>query len=439
MILHYSKSPRSNGNIELKCLAIMLIAVFAINTPLSFIKDAQKQDISFQLKAIDETLKLRKQQVSNYLALRKTQLAQNYFEHPEPFNDVIRHLLTNQDLIDKIEIVTKNPEHSYRYKNLIDSYTPFYASSLNADLLQILYQPDLGLLTEFAPIYQGSKHIGYLVVDINMSEFNSTSRKDILLADESGFIYSSSHPSIERYQYLSDSYSTVWRDLSRTQRSEGILEQDELYFIYRNIGFFGNKPYYLMKVIGKDEFIPKYLYLIMILLGVSIGASYYLYKLRQERRELSKITYTDQLSGLYNRHYLQKVERQNLANGNYYLGIFDIDHFKSVNDKYGHDVGDQVIKRVASIIKSRIRVSDYAFRIGGEEFVILIRTASMQDAQQAMNRIRMDVSQFTQAPKVTISGGLYPYSGTLSQSLKRADELLYQAKQNGRNAVYANT
>ncbi|WP_254230452.1 GGDEF domain-containing protein [Vibrio coralliilyticus] len=436
MFLHYSRPLSSSANIELRCLALMLFAVFIVNTPLSFIKDAKKKDISFQLKAIDETLNLRKQQISSYAALSKTQIAQQYFTHPDLFYDLTQHLLENQNLITSIEIVSRAPSRHYRYKHLIDSYNSFYASSLNQEAHQILYQPDLGLFTEIAPVYQGLQHLGYLVLDVDMSEFNNTSRDNILLLDDDGFIYSSSHPAINSYQYLPDAYSKVWNDLNRSQRSEGILEQGDNYFVYRDIGFFSGKPYFLLKVVPKDEFIPKYLYLILALLCISVGASYYLYKLRQERRELNKITYTDQLSGLHNRHYLQKVEQQSLASKGYFIGIFDIDHFKAVNDKYGHDVGDQVIKRVAAIIKSRIRVADYAFRIGGEEFVVLINTTSVQDAKQVMNRIRIDVSQFTQAPNVTISGGIHRVVGTIPQSLKKADALLYKAKESGRNVIY---
>lgn len=237
MFLHYSRPLSSSANIELRCLALMLFAVFIVNTPLSFIKDAKKKDISFQLKAIDETLNLRKQQISSYAALSKTQIAHQYFTHPDLFYDLTQHLLENQNLITSIEIVSRTPSRHYRYKHLIDSYNSFYASSLNQEAHQILYQPDLGLFTEIAPVYQGLQHLGYLVLDVDMSEFNNTSRDNILLLDDDGFIYSSSHPAINSYQYLPDAYSKVWNDLNRSQRSEGILEQGENYFVYRDIGF----------------------------------------------------------------------------------------------------------------------------------------------------------------------------------------------------------
>nr|WP_237729153.1 GGDEF domain-containing protein [Vibrio fluvialis] len=169
--------------------------------------------------------------------------------------------------------------------------------------------------------------------------------------------------------------------------------------------------------------------------SITAGVSLYLYRIRKDKLELSKITFTDELSGLHNRHYLKKVSRQLTPDGRYYLCILDIDHFKSVNDKYGHDIGDQVIKRVASVIKSRIRLTDYAFRFGGEEFVVVIKTDSTEQAVRIFDRIREDVARFVQAPKVTISGGVWPVIESVDDAIKQADRLLYMAKEGGRNTI----
>jgi diguanylate cyclase (GGDEF)-like protein len=160
-----------------------------------------------------------------------------------------------------------------------------------------------------------------------------------------------------------------------------------------------------------------------------------IYLIRQDKRELSKITYQDELSGLHNRHYLKKIHDQTVKGKSYFVGMIDIDHFKSVNDTYGHDIGDQVIKRVSAVIKSRIRISDYAFRLGGEEFVVMVTTDSKEVARSIFERIRQDIASTNTIPKVTVSCGVSPVEHCLQQSIKSADALLYLAKNNGRNQV----
>jgi len=163
---------------------------------------------------------------------------------------------------------------------------------------------------------------------------------------------------------------------------------------------------------------------------------------------------TDALTGLYNRHYLNthlgNMVKQALKNGKYMaLMIMDMDHFKSVNDTYGHDVGDMILKQLATLIIQQSRSSELAARFGGEEFVVLMPETDPQSALMAANRMR-DVVQLTpfkindkgDTIQKTISIGiasLHPDGDSAESLLKRADEALYEAKRAGRNRVTVNS
>jgi len=159
---------------------------------------------------------------------------------------------------------------------------------------------------------------------------------------------------------------------------------------------------------------------------------------------------TDGLTGLYNRHYLnthlENMVRDALATHKpLSLMIMDMDHFKSVNDTYGHDVGDEVLKQLSGLITDSIRSSDLAARFGGEEFVVLMPGTKIENARDVANRMRQRIERtpFAVSHEVgqlnkTISVGMSHLShmGDKAEALlKRADEALYRAKNGGRNRV----
>jgi diguanylate cyclase (GGDEF)-like protein/hemerythrin-like metal-binding protein/PAS domain S-box-containing protein len=152
----------------------------------------------------------------------------------------------------------------------------------------------------------------------------------------------------------------------------------------------------------------------------------------------------DGLTGLYNRHHFYKYleegilalqERQRPMS----LILFDIDLFKRVNDTWGHPVGDDVLKYISKIVTSHMRKSDTVFRIGGEEFVILLQNTEELEAIQIANRISRYLNENTHpvAGTVTASFGVAQYSKneSLNQWYIRADDAMYRAKKRGRNRV----
>jgi diguanylate cyclase (GGDEF)-like protein/PAS domain S-box-containing protein len=153
---------------------------------------------------------------------------------------------------------------------------------------------------------------------------------------------------------------------------------------------------------------------------------------------------TDHLTGLFNRvkiseffdHELDRLEREQSSLS---VLLIDVDLFKSVNDTYGHLVGDDVLKRVSSIIKNQIRKSDLAARYGGEEFLVICPDTNLDGALQLAEKLRalIESTEFNDVGCVTISLGATEYhdGDTPDTMLKRVDKALYNAKESGRNRV----
>ncbi|GAB1410562.1 hypothetical protein MASR1M90_17160 [Desulfovibrionales bacterium] len=163
-----------------------------------------------------------------------------------------------------------------------------------------------------------------------------------------------------------------------------------------------------------------------------------------KHQELEHIACTDSLTQIYNRSQLSRIfdkelKLVQLGTDNFSIISVDIDHFKSVNDSFGHAVGDQILIAVARIMKNSIRSTDYIGRWGGEEFLILCPQTSLSDAVRLADRIRQAVAagEYATGKAHTISIGAATYSAedTLDSLLHRADLAMYRAKEQGRNRV----
>jgi diguanylate cyclase (GGDEF)-like protein len=136
---------------------------------------------------------------------------------------------------------------------------------------------------------------------------------------------------------------------------------------------------------------------------------------------------------------LPKRRRQISDDHHHWLGVIDIDHFKRINDTYGHSIGDEVLIMLAALMKDMFRTNDKLFRFGGEEFVVLLKPALAADAHAAFERFRsaLESREFPLVGRVTASIGYAPISSTdlRTQIIDRADQALYWAKEHGRNQV----
>ncbi|WP_235778046.1 diguanylate cyclase [Pectobacterium wasabiae] len=156
----------------------------------------------------------------------------------------------------------------------------------------------------------------------------------------------------------------------------------------------------------------------------------------------------DTLTLLLNRRFLPTILRHEISltmhsNTPLSIAMIDIDHFKSVNDTYGHTAGDNILKRIAEILYENTRNSDYVFRYGGEEFMIVLIETPKVAAHTIIERLRKKIQDHTihlqngESVTMTISAGIAVYSGHPDYEclIKAADDALYQAKANGRNRI----
>ncbi|MGI8464489.1 sensor domain-containing diguanylate cyclase [Pectobacterium punjabense] len=191
----------------------------------------------------------------------------------------------------------------------------------------------------------------------------------------------------------------------------------------------------LLKNLGISTFVSV---LFLFLLWLTIGGY---------QRRLEQMATTDKLTGLMNRqafdYLFRRLGTKNaLQHKSLSILLIDIDHFKKINDKYGHNVGDLVLQEISALLSANTRSSDQPCRWGGEEFVILLDDCDINAAQQRAEALRQNI-EITHLPyregaiQVTVSCGVAEYRAgeTLSMLINRADIALYQAKQQGRNQV----
>ncbi|MDX1295502.1 MAG: diguanylate cyclase [Sulfurimonadaceae bacterium] len=181
---------------------------------------------------------------------------------------------------------------------------------------------------------------------------------------------------------------------------------------------------------------------IMALFGLLF--TYRHFELIKYNHMLEKLSITDKLTGLYNRIKTDSVLQMQIDMYARYktpfsLLLIDLDHFKQVNDRYGHQVGDKVLHLLGEILHSEIRKTDIAGRWGGEEFMVILPATKLLGALDLAEKIRDTVQQrkYNRKHKVTVSIGVTEIdeSDTFNTVIKRADDALYQAKENGRNRV----
>jgi len=175
---------------------------------------------------------------------------------------------------------------------------------------------------------------------------------------------------------------------------------------------------------------------------------YYLASVRRTQSKLHKLATTDSLTKLLNRRQITKLSTNALDKESQHtrkmsLMIFDLDHFKVVNDTYGHEIGDQVLVKCSSLLNNELRSTDLLSRWGGEEFLIVMPNIDLAIAQQKAELIRKKIKHFDWKQEIgvplsiTISGGLaeIEVNETLSHAIGRADKALYRSKRSGRDCI----
>lgn len=170
-------------------------------------------------------------------------------------------------------------------------------------------------------------------------------------------------------------------------------------------------------------------------------------ELGEALEKVREMAIRDELTGLFNRRHIMDIlsQQQALADsGDYHFSLcyLDLDHFKSINDTYGHGVGDEVLRRFARLVHDSLREADYTGRLGGEEFVLVLSQTAMAEAAYVCERLRASLEQASfhdldAGLDVTVSVGVAEYrpGESIDDTLARADTCLYRAKESGRNRV----
>ena len=172
-----------------------------------------------------------------------------------------------------------------------------------------------------------------------------------------------------------------------------------------------------------------------------VGVSREVTQRRRQAEELQKLAVTDPLTGVFNRrHFMEELQRE-MSRSNRYaspvsLVMFDVDHFKEVNDRFGHEAGDRVLRELAEMIRQRIRSTDLLARWGGEEFLILLSNTQVRPATKLVEDLLnlLQARTFAGIGRVTASFGVagHRVGEGVDEFITRVDNLLYQAKNGGR-------
>ncbi|MEW8383257.1 MAG: diguanylate cyclase [Candidatus Thiodiazotropha taylori] len=317
------------------------------------------------------------------------------------------------------------------------------------------------------------KALGVVVIKVSLEElrlFFSDLSLSVLVADQDGVIFLASE---KRWQFktlrplTSTEISgiqknrrygneplmlwplkreTYWDEFSKTL----VLDDGEEYLAQGTMLLsFGWEMHVLMPTDDVDE----HLFFAMVASGLFTALALLSVILLIQRRDylqdLREAAIHDFLTGLYTRRYMQgaalaQIGRINRGHvSNIAAAMIDIDHFKAVNDQYGHRAGDQVLKEVGRAIITEIRRGDIPVRYGGEEFLVIINTHQSCDASHTVRRILKSIRDLhfrgpIRSLHITASAGVAHYTKDeeLEDLLNRADELLYRAKQDGRDRFY---
>lgn len=186
---------------------------------------------------------------------------------------------------------------------------------------------------------------------------------------------------------------------------------------------------------------------LMTSLGVALGVvAFVVGALWEQRRTLMEQAITDPLTGAFNRRHVDSclataIERRNRTGEPASLLMLDVDHFKRINDAYGHPAGDEALKRLVALIAGRARMLDVVFRVGGEEFLVLLPGTRHDGAIAVAEDLRLLVahSALIEGHRMSISIGVseLQLGQSVASWLEDADVAVYRAKQCGRNRVRA--
>ncbi|PJZ57403.1 sensor domain-containing diguanylate cyclase [Leptospira barantonii] len=319
------------------------------------------------------------------------------------------------------------------------------ANPTGRQIITDLYEDLAGkglMITVSEPVYVKGKFIGVASIDIGLDAMRRILDSgdcigESMLIDENGKIVAKSSAF-----NLDDRLSPSVASAVMTPKESFFIDQGSFW-----IGFeIKSGEIWLVheiKIIEYVVFIIKNLLPFWALvLTFSIVLILYI-KLRSSMNQVSTLIHTDPLTGIWNRRGFLKLTQKSLAIGNRHgkdwtILMIDIDHFKQVNDKFGHETGDKTLVKVAQVLSHSIRQSDAVCRWGGEEFAVFLFGANQKDSENIAENLRKEVEtqvHLEDGSAVTLSIGISQGKQNLEESFADADQALYRAKGAGRNRV----
>ena len=285
-------------------------------------------------------------------------------------------------------------------------------------------------------------------VELILSEFNSQNKTRANLMFEAQESIKLIQPNIVPIGYMDE---RRWRKITEVFEENGLISSKVNFdsFLYESDKrslvslFYERYKVYIFALVIAFLVLLVFLHIISLRLTIQRKTA----ELEEAKQRAEEDARTDPLTGLSNRRcFIERFSRDlSIALRQKFpisLISIDIDHFKSINDEYGHAVGDQVLRQVSKIFKENIRLGDIVARIGGEEFIILCLDSPRHEAKAFAERLRLQVEQSifivnTEAHRITCSFGVIEADTEQSeeQILRVADEALYKAKESGRNRV----
>jgi len=320
------------------------------------------------------------------------------------------------------------------------------------------------------PVKQNNKIVGVVVVKTNLSnpsEFMSTNEEKVVVTDPNGVIILTTEPNWELHtlhaidaatkrsilksrQYIGASLQAIEMIQLESNRLHSLVKIEQNDFV-KVISHLKEQNWQLV-TLTNTQVANRLSFLTALATGLTgtIFFLIFLYYLghRGHLAELHELSIRDSLTGLYNRRHMIDIsavaasQPSSEISSEFVTVMIDIDHFKQINDNYGHAAGDLVLQKVSKVIRRNMRAEDLAVRYGGEEFVLLFASLNKQNDTLLVERIKEHIkelrfSQELDALRISVSAGIaYHKKGeTFDETVARADALMYKAKNTGRDRI----
>jgi len=479
--------------IKTKILIRSLIIIILLFTCTFFfieriVYNKMKEDAIKQILLTSEMTNIKISDIFNNTKLIAEQIETNqevidYIREVKTREDIVAHPLYTRVLNTLKEIESKNP-HIYLAwvsnetanfcldsseiitdESFVANIRPWYKTateSSEAAFSQPYYEYTTNTLAISCvkAVKEDGKIIGYFSVDISLDSLPLVMKnyiigkngKNILLTDNKTVVFTSEDPKNKELISVTNLLSYI-DSLKEKPYEEITINSKKYYLIYQMIEV---NNWGIIQLIDKNEVMKPFqktmttvmgIFLISCILSIAI-LIVNVFEHRKIQQQLKNEAATDYLTGINNRKYFfenshEAFENSKVQNKSLSVLMIDIDEFKEINDNYGHDIGDAILKKVAEVLDNALRKEDILCRLGGDEFTVLLLDTNREMAFTIANRILKSISQLRINTEkgdfsLTISIGvsfLQSEDTHFDSLLKRADQALYRAKETGRNKV----